>query len=77
MAPAERMDELLQAKWADDLDRDRGGPLVAAANSADPAHRACFAAPQLRRKALARLYELFEGHDAAAEITRLKEEDEG
>lgn len=24
MVPADRMDELLQAKWADDLDRDRG-----------------------------------------------------
>jgi hypothetical protein len=24
MVPAERMDELLKAKWPDDLDRDRG-----------------------------------------------------
>jgi hypothetical protein len=32
---------------------------------------------QLRQKALTRLYELFEGHDAAGEIERLKEEDEG
>lgn len=29
-----------------------------------------------RRQTLARLYELFEGHDAAAEVARLKLEDE-